>query len=83
VHYTESRPTRVMEDTMPLRRQFAALCSALALTALAVAPALADVATGDVINKDNKDKVSDLVSPGVMWCIDHGMTMKIAPYQKM
>ena len=36
-----------------------------------------------MINKDNKDKVTDLVSPGVMWCIDHGMTMKIVPYQKI
>ena len=68
---------------MTLRSQLAALCGALALAALAAAPMRADVNPGDVINKDNKDKVTDLVSPGVMWCIDHGMTMKIVPYQKI
>ena len=31
----------------------------------------------------NKDKVKDLVSPGVMWCIERGMTMKIVPYKKI
>ncbi|HSP96334.1 MAG TPA: DUF1329 domain-containing protein [Candidatus Dormibacteraeota bacterium] len=68
---------------MTLRRQLAALCGAFALAALAAAPARADVQPGDVINKDNKDKVTDLISPGVMWCVDHGMTMKIVPYQKI
>ena len=68
---------------MTLRSQLAAFCGALALAALAAAPMRADVNPGDVINKDNKDKVADLVSPGVMWCIDHGMTMKIVPYQKI
>ncbi|MFN8641141.1 MAG: DUF1329 domain-containing protein [Candidatus Binatia bacterium] len=68
---------------MMVRRQLAAACSALALLALALVPARADVQPGDVINKDNKDKVTDLVSPGVMWCIEHGMTMKIVPYKKI
>jgi hypothetical protein len=72
-----------MEEPMTLRSQLAALCGALVLAALAAAPTRADVNPGDVINKDNKDKVTDLVSPGVMWCIDHGMTMKIVPYQKI
>lgn len=68
---------------MKVRRQLVALCGAVALAMLATAPARADVNPGDVINKDNKDKVTDLVSPGVMWCIEHGMTMKIVPYQKI
>lgn len=68
---------------MRLRTIPAALCGLVALVVLAAAPALAQVQTGDVINKDNKDKVTDLVSPGVMWCIEHGMTMKIAPYKKI
>jgi len=46
-------------------------------------PVRADVQPGDVINKANADKVSDLVSPGVQWCIKHGMVMKIVPYQKV
>ncbi|MBX3024405.1 DUF1329 domain-containing protein [bacterium] len=68
---------------MTFPRQLAALCGGLALALLAAAPTRADVNPGDVINKDNKDKVTDLVSPGVMWCIEHGMTMKIVPYQKI
>ena len=68
---------------MMFRRQLAAACGALAILALGTAAARADVQPGDVINKDNKDKVTDLVSPGVMWCIEHGMTMKIVPYKKI
>jgi len=62
-----------------------ALCGLVAATGLAcfAAPARADVQPGDVINKDNADKVKDLVSPGVTWCIQHGMIMKIAPYKKI
>ena len=52
----------------------------LGLTAVA---ALADVEPGMTINKSNKDLVSDLVSPGIMWCLDHGLEMTIAPYQKV
>jgi len=37
----------------------------------------ADVQPGDVINKANADKVKDLVSPGVFWCVQHGLPMKI------
>ena len=40
----------------------------------------ADVQPGDLITKDNADKVKDLVSPGVQWCVKHGMKMKIVPY---
>jgi hypothetical protein len=39
--------------------------------------ARADVQPGDVISKANIEKVKDLVSPGVEWCLQHGMTMKI------
>lgn len=59
---------------------------ALLLGATLMAPttsARADVQPGDVITKDNADKVKDLVSPGVEWCVRHGMTMKIVPYKKI
>jgi hypothetical protein len=46
-------------------------------------PAGADVQPGDVITKANVDKVKDLISPGVEWCVKHGMTMKIVPYKKI
>jgi hypothetical protein len=38
---------------------------------------------GAVINKANADQVKDYVSPGVMWCVQHGMAMKIVPYKKI
>jgi hypothetical protein len=39
--------------------------------------ALADVQPGDVITKANADKVKDLTSPGLFWCVQHGLPMKI------
>lgn len=59
---------------------------ALLLGAAVSAPATsarADVQPGDVITKDSADKVKDLISPGVEWCVRHGMTMKIVPYKKV
>lgn len=50
---------------------------------MAGSPGRADVQPGDVITKANMDKVKDLVSPGVEWCIRHGMQMKIVPYKKI
>ena len=56
----------------------------VAAAAAAFSPlARADVQPGDVITKANVDKVKDLVSPGVEWCVKHGMTMKIVPYKKI
>ncbi len=49
----------------------------------AVQPARADVQPGDVITKANVDKAKDLISPGVEWCVKHGMSMKIVPYKKV
>jgi len=46
-------------------------------------PARAEVQPGDVITKDNVDKAKDLISPGVEWCVKHGMKMKIVPYKKV
>ncbi|MGH7804686.1 MAG: DUF1329 domain-containing protein [Candidatus Binatia bacterium] len=39
--------------------------------------AIADVAPGDKITPANADKVKDLVSPGMEWCVKRGMPMKI------
>jgi hypothetical protein len=41
------------------------------------APAGADVAPGDKITKENVDKVKDLVSPGMEWCIKRGWPITI------
>jgi hypothetical protein len=35
------------------------------------------VSPGDTIGKASADKVKDLVSPGVYWCVQHGWPMKI------
>jgi len=46
--------------------------------ALVAAPALrADVEPGDVITSESVDKVKDLVSPGLEWCIRHGFPITI------
>jgi hypothetical protein len=59
-------------------RNFVRSMLAVAVLALiAAAPAGADVAPGDVISKANADKVKDLVSPGMYWCVQHGWPMKI------
>lgn len=47
------------------------------------AVALADVQPGDVINKGNLDTARDLVSPGVAWCVEHGMTITVVPTKKV
>src|SRR5215470_13516136 len=58
--------------------------TALAAASLAVAAAAgAQPPTGTVINKSNADSVKDFVSPGVLWCLNHGMAMKVAPYKKI
>lgn len=54
-----------------------------ALTLCYAVAVRADVQPGDIITKANVDKVKDLVSPGIEWCIKHGMTMKIVPYRKI
>src|SRR5258708_13898712 len=51
-----------------------------ALTFIAIAKAARDeVKPGDVITPANATKVKDLVSPGVYYKVENGMTMKIIP----
>lgn len=54
------------------------LTFALVLLLSAIA-ARADVQPGDVITKDTLAKARDLVSPGVAWCVEHGVTLTIVP----
>src|SRR5437773_9806357 len=54
------------------------LAAALAVTATMLAPpARADVAGGDKISDANIDKVKDLISPGLEWCIKRGFPMTV------
>ena len=48
-----------------------------ALPALTVA-AHADVKPGDKFNASNVAQIKDLISPGVQWCVEHGMPITIA-----
>src|SRR3954470_13331332 len=57
-----------------------ARCSALLVAlALLVVPAvgIGDVVPGDRITDQNIDKVKDLISPGMEWCIQHGFPLTI------
>jgi hypothetical protein len=57
----------------------------VATLALALRPlvAAADVAPGDKINEANVDKVKDLISPGLEWCIKHGLPLTIIEPKKV
>jgi hypothetical protein len=64
------------------RRVWLAAVGAVATVMFAL-PVRADVQPGDVITKANVDKVKDLISPGVEWCLKHGMAIKVVPYKKI
>jgi len=57
--------------TVPATHRF---CTLIVLIA---ASAAAQVNPGDTINKASADKIKDLVSPGMYWCVQHGWPMKI------
>jgi hypothetical protein len=67
-----------------LPKRLAALV-AMALLALGLAwsPATAQVKPGDFITPDNASKTKDLLSPGVYYKVERGMTMKIIPTQRV
>ena len=63
-------------------RWWFARCGALALMVAllggaALSPVCADVAPGDKITDQNIDKVKDLISPGMEWCIKHGWPLTV------
>ncbi len=51
--------------------------AAMLVLATLPAPLRADVSPGDKINEQNVDKVKDLISPGMEWCIKHGWPITI------
>lgn len=66
-----------------MRRTVSLAVVAGAAAAAFALPVRADVQPGDVITKANVDKAKDLMSPGLEWCVKHGMVMKIVPYKKI
>src|SRR5438093_8565749 len=60
------------------------LAAALAIGgALLAGGARADVVPGDKITDANMDKVKDLISPGMEWCIKRGFPMTISETRKI
>src|SRR5208282_4556551 len=72
--------TRV-RDTF-LRAGGVALALAIALAATAL-PANAQVKPGDFITPDNSYKVKDLLPPGTYMRVEHGMTIKVEPTERI
>ncbi len=54
----------------------------LAISALST-PGYAQVKPGDFITPENATKVKDLVGPGVYYKVEHGMSMKIVPTERV
>ena len=46
-------------------------------------PVRAEVKPGDVITRDNVADAGDMISPGVQWCVRHGMTIHAVAPQKI
>jgi hypothetical protein len=63
----------------------ATTAAALGLVAMGMfaSTSFAQVKPGDFITPDNAAKVQDLVGPGVYYKVQHGMTMKIAPTERV
>ena len=66
---------------MQTTRMTAVALAVLALTA--ASPAVADVSPGDKITDQNLDKVKDLISPGLEWCIKHGFPITIGETKRV
>ena len=67
-----------------LSRSWLSCAAAMTLaTLVGVAPATADVASGDKIGSDNVDKLKGLISPGMEWCIKHGWPITITDTKRV
>src|ERR1700693_5578532 len=65
--------------TLVRRWQVGSLVAFASIALMLAAPVAAQVNPGDFITPDNGAQVVDLVSPGVYYKVQHGMTMKIVP----
>ncbi len=68
---------------LKLHRAKAAAAGAVMMALALAVPALAQVKPGDLISANQAYKVKDLVSPGVYYKVVRGMTMKIAPSERV
>jgi hypothetical protein len=60
-----------------MAQRWTSLAGLVVITMLVAGGARADVAPGDRITDQNIDKVKDLISPGLEWCIRHGWPLTI------
>src|SRR5215469_15943592 len=70
------RSARDWFKTVPVA---AAVLAAIAFST----PSHAQVKPGDFITPENASKVQNLVGPGVYYKVQHGMTMKIVPTERV
>jgi hypothetical protein len=56
---------------------------ALGCVSFFTAPARADVKAGDKFNAANVAQIKDLISPGVEWCVQHGMPITVIDTKKV
>ncbi|MFN8545747.1 MAG: DUF1329 domain-containing protein [Candidatus Binatia bacterium] len=68
---------------MRKRRVRRIVLGVLAVVALTAGPGRADVQPGDKITDANIDKVKDLISPGLEWCIKHGWPITIGETKRV
>ena len=65
------------------RTQVGFLFAFASLALMLATPVAAQVKAGDFITPENGSKVKDLVSPGVYYKVQRGMTMKIVPTERI
>ncbi len=68
---------------MRMHRSLGVVASLIISTLWVIPPALADVAPGDKINAGNVDKVKDLLSPGMEWCVKRGFPITISETKRI
>jgi hypothetical protein len=57
--------------------------SVIILGGLVALPAAGEVKPGDVITAQNLSDARDMISPGVKWCVRHGMAIHVVAPQKI
>src|SRR5690348_18384015 len=67
---------------MMTKRTMLTIAAALAVV-MSRGTVRADVVPGDKITDQNIDKVKDLISPGLEWCIKHGFPITIGETKKV
>jgi hypothetical protein len=66
-----------------MARKLVFWCALAAAVASVAGVAQADVSPGDKINAQNVDKVKDLISPGMEWCIKRGWPITIGESKRI